>query len=179
MGRRPPRTSYGYLAPSGARVLGWECNNDGCGTGDRPAPPSWPHPCRECGRPTDASFDEPWAHEARGYKIQHHLHSTDRDVREMARLERHVWAYKEACFRDDAPAADRAWRAYRRARSPLWQEAEGDEPAVALSRAQQWLRTATRADLTALLPDVEPSGAPGGHPYTDPEYWAAFAYTGA
>ncbi|MFG1917501.1 CHAT domain-containing protein [Micromonospora sp. NPDC048898] len=125
MGRRPPRTSYGYLAPPEARVLGWECNNDGCGTGDRPAPPSWPYPCRECRRPADATFDEPWAHEARGYKIQHSLHSADRYVREMARLEQHVWAYKEACFRDDRRAADRAWRAYRRARPPRWPEADG------------------------------------------------------
>jgi hypothetical protein len=56
---------------------------------------------------------------------------------------------------------------------------EGAEPAVALNRAQQWLRTATRADLTGLLPDVEPEGGPGEYPYVDPRYWAAFAYTGA
>jgi len=55
----------------------------------------------------------------------------------------------------------------------------GDEPAVALNRAQQWLRRATRAELTALLPGVDPLGGPGEHPYVDPRYWAAFAYTGA
>ena len=56
---------------------------------------------------------------------------------------------------------------------------DGDEPAVALNRAQRWLRAATRADLTALLPDVEPRGAAAAYPYVDPRYWAAFAYTGA
>ncbi|MEV4343863.1 CHAT domain-containing protein [Actinoplanes sp. NPDC049596] len=53
----------------------------------------------------------------------------------------------------------------------------GDEPAVALNRAQQWLRNATHADLAALLPDVP---APlGRQPYGEPRFWAAFAYTGA
>ncbi|MET8300030.1 CHAT domain-containing protein [Micromonospora sp. NPDC005211] len=60
----------------------------------------------------------------------------------------------------------------------LWRQ-EGCEPAVALSRAQRWLRTATRADLAALLPDVEPPGRADDRPYVDPRYWAAFAYTGA
>jgi hypothetical protein len=55
---------------------------------------------------------------------------------------------------------------------------EGDEPAVALSLAQRWLRTATRSDLAAVLPGVEPGGD-GEHPYREPRYWAAFAYTGA
>jgi hypothetical protein len=52
------------------------------------------------------------------------------------------------------------------------------EPVVALSRAQKWLRTATRTDLAALLPGVEPGGS-DRYPYRDPRYWAAFAYTGA
>lgn len=55
---------------------------------------------------------------------------------------------------------------------------QGHEPAVALNLAQRWLRTATRADLAAVLPDVEPGGD-GEHPYRSPRYWAAFAYTGA
>ena len=53
------------------------------------------------------------------------------------------------------------------------------EPPVALARAQQWLRAATPADLTSLLPDVAPGGDQGQHPYLAPRYWAAFAYTGA
>ncbi|MFG2082052.1 CHAT domain-containing protein [Micromonospora tulbaghiae] len=60
----------------------------------------------------------------------------------------------------------------------LWCE-EGCEPAVALNRAQRWLRTATRTDLAALLPDVDPPGQADDRPYVDPRYWAAFAYTGA
>lgn len=55
---------------------------------------------------------------------------------------------------------------------------EGAEPAVALNRAQRWLRLATRAELRALLPDVEPPGD-AERPYDDPRYWAPFAYTGA
>ncbi|MEV6350828.1 CHAT domain-containing protein [Actinoplanes sp. NPDC051851] len=49
----------------------------------------------------------------------------------------------------------------------------GHEPAVALNRAQNWLRAATRDQ----LPGEPASG--GDHPYADPRFWAAFAYTGA
>ncbi|MEV6343787.1 CHAT domain-containing protein [Actinoplanes sp. NPDC051851] len=52
-----------------------------------------------------------------------------------------------------------------------------DEPALALHRARHWLRHATRADLTALVPGVLPP--PSDNPYADPRFWAAFAYTGA
>ncbi|MEV0006398.1 CHAT domain-containing protein [Micromonospora sp. NPDC050980] len=60
----------------------------------------------------------------------------------------------------------------------LWCQ-EGHEPAVALNHAQHWLRTATRADLTALLTDIDPPGGFDECPYADPRHWAAFAYTGA
>ncbi|RAO19931.1 hypothetical protein GUI43_00568 [Micromonospora noduli] len=149
MGERPPRTSYGYLAPPDARVQGWECNNDGCGTGDEPAPHSWPYPCRECHRPTDATFEEPWAHDARGYKIQNHLHSPDHHLRGMAELEQHSWAYKDAWLRDDRLAADRAWRAYRRARPPRWQETDG-----------YWMTTKSMSEmvrLAAAFDDLDPA----------------------
>ncbi|GAA3934121.1 CHAT domain-containing protein [Actinoplanes auranticolor] len=121
MGRRPPRTSYGYLAPPEARVRGWKCVNQECGTGDEPAPRSWPYPCRRCGHPADATFAEPWAHEARIHRIRHELTGPDPYRRETAELEQHVWAYKDAWWRDDSAAADRAWLAYRRARPPRWQ----------------------------------------------------------
>jgi hypothetical protein len=124
MGQRPPRTSYGYLPPVEARARGWECNNEGCGTGDRPAPRSWPFPCRLCGRPTDAIFEEPWAHEARFYKIRHDLTSTNEYRRETAQIEQYVWAYKDACFRDDRAAAEAAWQAYRRARPSRRRDAD-------------------------------------------------------
>ncbi|UQU63999.1 CHAT domain-containing protein [Couchioplanes caeruleus] len=55
--------------------------------------------------------------------------------------------------------------------------ADGDEPAVALHRARHWLRTATRADLVVMIPEVVPP--PGDHAYAEPRFWAAFAYTGA
>ncbi|MGI5239768.1 CHAT domain-containing protein [Dactylosporangium sp. CA-139066] len=112
MSRRPPRTSYGYLAPPGARVRGWECNR-GCAVSDEPAPRSWPYPCPNCGRPADAAFEEPWAHDARGHWIRHNLDDPDCRLREYFELEQHVWAYKEALRRDDGPAADAAWAAYR------------------------------------------------------------------
>jgi hypothetical protein len=54
-----------------------------------------------------------------------------------------------------------------------WREV-GEAPAVALNRAQQWLRNATKADLAGLLPDL----APPDRLYADPWHWAAFAYTG-
>jgi CHAT domain-containing protein len=56
---------------------------------------------------------------------------------------------------------------------------EGEEPAIALNHAQQWLRAATRVELAAQLPGVVPEGdITSQHPYADPRYWAAFAYTG-
>lgn len=58
-------------------------------------------------------------------------------------------------------------------------QGQEQEPAVALSLAQRWLRTATRSDLVAMLPDTTPDGDAGKYPYRHPRYWAAFAYTGA
>jgi CHAT domain-containing protein len=52
-------------------------------------------------------------------------------------------------------------------------------PAVTLNRAQKWLRTATRDDLAKLIPDISPVAGDRVHPYANPYYWAAFAYTGA
>lgn len=54
---------------------------------------------------------------------------------------------------------------------------ERRHPAVALNRAQQWLRHATRAELAIALPGVEPPTRE--HRFAHPQYWAAFAYTGA
>lgn len=55
-------------------------------------------------------------------------------------------------------------------------------PAVALSRAQQWLRRATLSDLAAVLPDRFPDldlARGSGRPrFSHPRHWAAFAYTG-
>jgi hypothetical protein len=65
-----------------------------------------------CGRPADPVFEEPWAHEAQGYRIRHDLTSTDRYRRTAAELEQHLWAYKDARFWEDDAAADSAWRAF-------------------------------------------------------------------
>lgn len=115
MSSRPPVTSYGYPPPRDAKVRGWACNNEDCGTGDEPAPKRWPHPCHLCGRPTDPTFEEPWAHQARGYAIRHDL-AAGGPRRPWADVEQHVWAYRDAWLRDDAAGKAAAWDAYRRAR---------------------------------------------------------------
>jgi hypothetical protein len=122
MSSHPPRTSYGYLAPPEARPHGWECNEDGCGVSDRPAPRSWPHPCPSCGGATDASFPEPWAHEARRYRIRHDLAGPAGFRREHARIEQHVWAYKDTGRRSDQAAE--AWRAFHQARPDGWERTD-------------------------------------------------------
>jgi hypothetical protein len=56
----------------------------------------------------------------------------------------------------------------------------GDVPPVAaLNLAQKWLRTATRDELAQVVPGLRIGGGGGEHPYANPYYWAAFAYTGA
>ena len=116
MSRRPPRTSYGYLAPPGARVSGWRCCQEDCGRGDELAPRSWPALCPECRRPVDPSFAEPWAHEARGVELRHNLGSNDPYKRGHAEIELHVWAYKDAWLRDDRTAAQAAWLSFQEVR---------------------------------------------------------------
>ena len=54
-----------------------------------------------------------------------------------------------------------------------------EHPAIALSRAQQWLRSATRADLSEMVPDIAMPEGDDPYPYAHPQFWAAFAYTGA
>jgi hypothetical protein len=125
MSRRPPPTSYGYLAPPEARVRGWECNHEGCGNGVRRPPRSWPYPCPRCGQPADATFEEPWAHDARGYQIRHELTGPVEHRREMAELEQYPWAFKDACRRDDRAAADAAWQACRAAGRARWPDTGG------------------------------------------------------
>ena len=116
MSRRPPRTSYGYLAPPDARVSGWRCYREGCGRADEPAPRSWPALCPGCRRPVDPTFEEPWAHEARGVELSHNLGSTDPYMRGHAEIEQHVWAYKDAWLRGDSSAAEAAWLSYQQVR---------------------------------------------------------------
>ncbi|MET8998411.1 CHAT domain-containing protein [Amycolatopsis sp. NPDC004169] len=56
----------------------------------------------------------------------------------------------------------------------------GVHPAIALTRAQRWLRGATAEELAAFAPDLWPANAdlPEPHPFAHPFYWAAFAYSG-
>jgi CHAT domain len=112
MSQRPPRTSYGYLAPAGAKVNGWECNNEGCGTGDRPVPRSWPALCPNCKRPVDPSFEEPWAHRAKGVQLRYQ----QRDPASWGTFPSRmllVWNYKDALLRQDSAAMETAMAAYR------------------------------------------------------------------
>lgn len=53
-------------------------------------------------------------------------------------------------------------------------------PAIALTRAQRWLRGATSEELVASAPDLRPTdgGRTACRPFADPYYWAAFAYSG-
>ncbi len=56
----------------------------------------------------------------------------------------------------------------------------GDLPPVAaLNLAQKWLRNATRDELAQVVPGLRIGGGGGEHPYANPYWWAAFAYTGA
>jgi hypothetical protein len=97
-----------------------------------------------CGRPTDATFREPWAHEARGYKIRHDLRGPAGYRRDMAELEQHVWAYKDAHLRGDRAAADAAWQAYRRARPADWQ-----------STANWWIGSGTMYQMVRLAAESD------------------------
>jgi hypothetical protein len=65
----------------------------------------------------------------------------------------------------------------------------GAAPALALARAQNWLRTAAKEELMAAYPDLFPvarrassrrpaSPADAEPPYGSPAHWAAFTYTG-
>lgn len=153
MSRRPPRTSYGYLAPAEVQVKGWECNNEECGTGDNPAPLSWPHPCPICAQPTDATFREPWAHEARRYKIMRNLSSEDPFLRRFAQLQQHVWAYKDALFRDDRRAAATAWLAYRAERQRQVHRTDYD-PAASTSSHEMILLAARFGEFDRAIPEL-------------------------
>ena len=65
-----PLTSYGYLPPTNAIVVGWACPQNGCGRAEREPVRGWPMACTECGHPADPMLAEPWAHVARGVELQ-------------------------------------------------------------------------------------------------------------
>jgi len=114
-----PRTSYGYQSPPGARVRGWHCTGDGCGTGAETPPRSWPSSCPECGHPADPWFAEPWHHEAVIHEYRHRAaHDPDPIRREIAEVQAHVWAYKDAGFRGDRAGLRAAWRAWHNLPDP-------------------------------------------------------------
>lgn len=111
---RLPRTSYGYQPPPDARIRGWTCNNEECGTGGDEVPRSWPHPCPQCGHPADPWFTGEWAHEA---EILEHRHraatTTDPARRRVAEDQALVWAYRDAGRRGDRATRAEAWKAWR------------------------------------------------------------------
>lgn len=124
MSRRPPRTAAGYLAPPEAQVRGWRCAA-GCGLSDQAAPRSWPHPCPGCGQPTEPTFEEPWAHEARGFELRRDVASADEYRRAGAETALLAWTYADARRRGDDPAAAAAWQA---ARDDLLRAGAGHSP---------------------------------------------------
>jgi hypothetical protein len=77
-GKKPlPSTSYGYQAPAGAVVTGWECPGEGCKRSDTTPPRRWPASCSACGTALDPMFAEPWAHDARRAEIDAVLRNPD------------------------------------------------------------------------------------------------------
>jgi len=56
------------------------------------------------------------AHRAERRWIRRDLRSRDRYRRSTARVDQHLWAYKDAQLRRDDPAAEAAWQAYRQVR---------------------------------------------------------------
>ncbi|WP_410597365.1 hypothetical protein [Amycolatopsis sp. lyj-23] len=125
-GRKAPRTSFGYQAPAGARIVGWRCHADGCHQGGREIPRRWPFGCPGCGHPADPVFAEPWEHEARGYELRSLATSAEKNEREIATLDLLVWRYETAFRNGDRPGAQavreelRATAARLRADDPGW-----------------------------------------------------------
>lgn len=104
----PPVTSYGYQAPAGATVDGWRCPADGCGVGGDAAPRRWPFRCTNCGTAADPTFDEPWAHDARGPWLRHQLRSSRPQLRHIWEGQLHGWLYRDALQAGDRSAAEHA-----------------------------------------------------------------------
>ncbi|MET7419874.1 CHAT domain-containing protein [Dactylosporangium sp. NPDC005555] len=150
--RRPPRTSYGYLAPPEARVGGWRCFNEDCHAGGEPAPRWWPFLCTECHRPADPVFEEPWAHEAEEHLIRHDLTNADWHQRTAAELKVHIWSYKDAWFRGDGAAARAAWHGFRRTRQR--QQQRGEDWWVTTATGQMVLLAALADDIDGAVPEL-------------------------
>ncbi|WP_199516483.1 CHAT domain-containing protein [Nucisporomicrobium flavum] len=84
-------------------------------------PASWPYACPECGHPADPWFAEPWEHEAVIYEYRHRTaYDTSPTRREIARVQAHVWAYKDAGYRGDRAGLRYAWQAWRRVPDPFF-----------------------------------------------------------
>ena len=112
-----PLTSYGYAPPRGAAVKGWACTNrENCGTGDDYPPARWPVRCPQCGWPCDPTFNEPWAHEAKGIELNWQVCNDPNEYsREIAAQQLLAWRLKDALRRRnpaEAAAARAATRDY-------------------------------------------------------------------
>lgn len=107
-GQKPlPLTSYGYQPPRDASVKGWRCTNrEDCGTGDDFPPTRWPVRCPKCGWPCDPTFNEPWAHAARGVELEWQARNdSDEYGRRFAGEQLLSWRLKDALLRRDAAGA--------------------------------------------------------------------------
>jgi len=105
-GKQLPTTSYGYTPPPGATASGWVCYNDGCGTGDMPAPKRWPMQCPLCGGPADPEFDQPWRDESEGPRLRA-LIAHDGDAYGIYTGSLYGWQFGQA-LRKSVPAARQA-----------------------------------------------------------------------
>lgn len=146
-GKKTPRTSFGYQAPTGARVAGWRCHADGCHQGGFEVPRRWPYPCPGCGRPADPVFDEPWEHESRGYELRSLASSPNRTDRDLATLGLLVWRYDTAFRNGDRDGAE-AVRADLRATAAAFQ-ADGSDWSLSTTRARMVRLAVNAGELAA------------------------------
>lgn len=97
--RQFPPTEYGYRPPQEAVVRSWRCGNEECGAMDYEEDPSlWPRSCPECKSEVFSnSMDEPWAHEAARYEIDHHLAGSGTGGSKVFWEDRdEIWRYEDA-----------------------------------------------------------------------------------
>jgi hypothetical protein len=104
---RLPTTTYGYKPPPSATAHGWQCNNEDCDTGDRPAPRRWPFRCPSCGGFADPDFDEPWHEEAHGLRLQMLLdRESDNGAGYVYEAGIWAWRYGRALAAGDVPNSE-------------------------------------------------------------------------
>jgi hypothetical protein len=92
-----PTTSYGYRPPPGVTAKGWSCPN--CGRAEWEATVKrWPAIC-ECGTAVDPTFNEPWAHDARGMELRHQM--ADPEKGKYCEIYWPGWHFKDSALKGD------------------------------------------------------------------------------